>query len=133
MLRWQAERAREATVDYLARYVAERPAADSFNAHTMQKFAANLGHDLDAVRNALRRPWSNGQTEGQIHRLKTQARHVWAGERYFAACPDASAPRGRESPSVSQNRENADFHTVRQRRGVGMLLHYRLSIVYQPI
>ena len=38
--------------------------------HVMQKFAAKLRSDIDAVRNAIREPWSNGQTEGQINRLK---------------------------------------------------------------
>jgi len=37
----------------------------------MQGFAKTLLRDLDAVRNAVTMPWSNGQTEGQISRLKT--------------------------------------------------------------
>ena len=40
----------------------------------MQRFARTLQQDLDAVRNALTEPWSNGQTEGQISRLKTLKR-----------------------------------------------------------
>ena len=31
---------------------------------TMQIFAGRLRHDIDAVRNAVREQWSNGQTEG---------------------------------------------------------------------
>ena len=33
-----------------------------------------LRHDIEAVRNAVSEPWSNGQTEGQINRLKTLKR-----------------------------------------------------------
>lgn len=36
----------------------------------MAAFARGLTADLDAVMAALREPWSNGQTEGQINRLK---------------------------------------------------------------
>jgi transposase len=35
----------------------------------MQRFARALRHDIEAVRNAVLEPWSNGQTEGQINRL----------------------------------------------------------------
>ena len=34
--------------------------------HSMQKFAAKLRYDIDAVRNAVCEPWSDGQTEGQL-------------------------------------------------------------------
>ncbi len=37
----------------------------------MQRFARALRHDIDVVRNAVLETWSNGQTEGQINRLKT--------------------------------------------------------------
>lgn len=40
-------------------------------------FAGGVQKDLDAVRNAIISPWSNGQTEGQITRLKLIKRHVW--------------------------------------------------------
>ncbi len=33
-------------------------------------FACGVEKDLDAVRNASISPWSNGQTEGQVTRLK---------------------------------------------------------------
>jgi transposase len=36
----------------------------------MQRFARALRHDIEAVRNAVLEPWSNGQTEGQIKTLK---------------------------------------------------------------
>ena len=36
----------------------------------METFAAGVGHDIAAVCAALTTPWSNGQAEGQINRLK---------------------------------------------------------------
>jgi transposase len=45
--------------------------------HAMQKFAAKLRHDIDAVRNAIKESWSNGQTEGQINRLKALKRSMY--------------------------------------------------------
>lgn len=38
------------------------------------RFAQILHRDLDAVKNAAEFPWSNGQAEGQINRLKTLKR-----------------------------------------------------------
>ena len=35
------------------------------------RFARTLNRDFDAVKNAIEMPWSNGQAEGQINRLKT--------------------------------------------------------------
>jgi transposase len=35
------------------------------------RFASVLWRDIDAVKNAIELPWSNGQAEGQINRLKT--------------------------------------------------------------
>jgi transposase len=37
----------------------------------IMRFARVLRRDLDAVNNAIELPWSNGQAEGQINRLKT--------------------------------------------------------------
>jgi len=45
--------------------------------YATQKFAAKLRHDIDAVRNAVHQPWSNGQTEGQINRLKALKRAMY--------------------------------------------------------
>ena len=39
--------------------------------------ARGLRRDQDAVAAALREPWSNGQTERQINRLKTLKRHMY--------------------------------------------------------
>ncbi|MFH1342404.1 MAG: ISL3 family transposase, partial [Pseudomonadota bacterium] len=36
------------------------------------RFARVLRRDIDAVNNAIELPWSNGQAEGQINRLKTK-------------------------------------------------------------
>jgi transposase len=42
--------------------------------HAMRRFARKVQSDLEAVRNAMREPWSNGPTEGLISRLKTLKR-----------------------------------------------------------
>jgi len=43
---------------------------------TMETFAAGLKQDADAIRAALTTPWSNGQTKGQVNRLKTIKRQM---------------------------------------------------------
>jgi transposase len=43
----------------------------------MQRFARTLRQDIGAVRNAMLEPWSNGQAEGQINRLKTLKRAMY--------------------------------------------------------
>ena len=45
--------------------------------YAMQRFARTIRQDLDAVRNAVLEPWSNGQTEGQINKLKTLKRAMY--------------------------------------------------------
>lgn len=40
-------------------------------------FATGLRQDYAAVRAALSEPWSNGQAEGQINRLKTIKRQMY--------------------------------------------------------
>jgi transposase len=40
-------------------------------------FASRLVRDQDAVQAALRMPWSNGQVEGQVHRLKLIKRQMY--------------------------------------------------------
>jgi transposase len=40
-------------------------------------FANGVERDLAAVRNAIISPWSNGQTEGQITRLKLVKRQMY--------------------------------------------------------
>ena len=43
----------------------------------MQRFARRLSRDLEAARNAVTETWSNGQTEGQVNRLKTLKRAMY--------------------------------------------------------
>ena len=43
----------------------------------LQQFARILSRDIDAVRNAISEPWSSGQAEGQINRLKTLKRAMF--------------------------------------------------------
>jgi transposase len=45
--------------------------------HAMRSFVRKLRQDIDAVRNAILEPWSNGQVEGQINRLKTLKRAMY--------------------------------------------------------
>jgi transposase len=42
-----------------------------------QHFARRLSQEIDTVRNAVTEKWSNGQTEGQINRLKTLKRSIY--------------------------------------------------------
>jgi transposase len=44
---------------------------------TMETFAAGLKQDADAIHAALSTPWSNGQTEGQVNRLKAIKRQMY--------------------------------------------------------
>ncbi len=43
----------------------------------LSSFARGLATDRDAVAAAMKEPWSNGQTEGQINRLKTLKRQMY--------------------------------------------------------
>ena len=43
----------------------------------LRRFANGLDSDLDALRAALQLPWSNGQTEGQVNRLKLIKRQMY--------------------------------------------------------
>jgi len=45
--------------------------------YAIHRFARTIRRDIDAVRNALTEGWSNGQTEGQINRLKTLERAMY--------------------------------------------------------
>jgi hypothetical protein len=51
--------------------------ADRSGLYGIRRFARTLRQDLAAVRNAITEPWSNGQTEGQINRLKTLKRAMY--------------------------------------------------------
>jgi transposase len=43
----------------------------------LQRFAARLDADLSAVRAAFSSPWSNGQVEGHVNRLKFLKRQMY--------------------------------------------------------
>ena len=43
----------------------------------MQRFASTLSNDIQENRNAVAEPWRNGQTEGQINRLKRLKRAMY--------------------------------------------------------
>jgi len=43
----------------------------------LSQFANGLVSDINAVRAALELPWSNGQTEGQVNRLKLVKRQMY--------------------------------------------------------
>jgi transposase len=45
--------------------------------YALQRFAKTLQPDEDAVRHAIAFPWSSGQVEGQINRLKTLKRAMY--------------------------------------------------------
>jgi len=45
--------------------------------YAMQRFARTPQRDIDAMQNAITEPWSNGQTEGQINRLKALKRTMY--------------------------------------------------------
>jgi transposase len=45
--------------------------------YAMKRFAKTIRQDVEAVRNAVSEPWSNGQTEGQINKLKTLKRAMY--------------------------------------------------------
>ncbi|OYW00013.1 MAG: hypothetical protein B7Z58_16980 [Acidiphilium sp. 37-64-53] len=55
--------------------------ADLSTLYGIRRFVHTLRQDLAAVGNAITETWSNGQTEGQINRLKTlkRAMHGRAG------------------------------------------------------
>ena len=46
-------------------------------ASEIRRFAGNLTADLSAVRAAFESPWSSGQVEGQINRLKFLKRQMY--------------------------------------------------------
>ena len=51
--------------------------AQASGIHCIRQFVFKLRQDLAAVRNAISELWSNGQTEGQINRLKTLKRAMY--------------------------------------------------------
>ena len=75
-------------------------------ASALAPFAAGLRRDEDAVRAALTEPWSNGQVEGQVNRLKVIKREMYgrAGFDLLRCRVLASARRMLVHPRVRQAR-----------------------------
>jgi transposase len=48
----------------------------------LKGFATKLGHDLDAVLAGLKLPWSQGQTEGQVTKLKLIRRQMYGRGKF---------------------------------------------------
>jgi transposase len=65
----------ERRADELEEWIARSVAADAPT--EIRRFAAGLKPDLTAVKAALSLPWSNGQTEGQVNRLKRIKRQMY--------------------------------------------------------
>ena len=51
--------------------------ADAEQIPALNGFVKGIRRDCDAVKEALRSEWSNGQTEGQVNRLKTIKRTMY--------------------------------------------------------
>jgi len=47
-----------------------------------ESFARGLSEDYEAVKNALRYEWSNGQLEGQVNRLKLIKRQMYERAKF---------------------------------------------------
>ena len=56
-------------------------AADS-GVPELRRFAVKLKQDLSAVQAACREAWSNGQTEGQVHKLKLLKRSMYGRAKF---------------------------------------------------
>jgi len=65
---------RSKSTDKLATWLKD---AQQSGLYAMQRFARTLHRDIDAVKNGITEIWSNGQTEGQINRLKTLKRAMY--------------------------------------------------------
>jgi transposase len=51
--------------------------ADTSGVRELAAFAEGLRRDYQAIRAACALPWSQGQTEGQVHRLKLLKRQMY--------------------------------------------------------
>jgi len=74
------EMVREHQPDALASWLED---AAGSGMEALKQFAKGIKQDLAAVTNALSLPWSNGQTEGQVNRLKLIKRQMY-GRASFA-------------------------------------------------
>ena len=94
---------RDKNVDALEAWSADAIGSD------MASFANGIRQDIDAVRHAMILPWSNGQVEGQIQRLKLLKRQMYGRAkldllRARLVRAARSAPTLRESPTWSPDR-----------------------------
>jgi Transposase/Putative ATPase subunit of terminase (gpP-like) len=81
-------------------------------------FARSLMIDILAVRTAVIEHWRNGQTEGQINRLKTLKRDVRSSRHRIAQGTIVVPWRNRRSPSSRMTRPSGNAtHDVQARRG----------------
>lgn len=67
----------------------------------IMRFASVLRRDIDAAKNAIELPWSNGQAEGQINRLKMLKRAIDL-QTLSHAIPLYCSPRSR--PEIDRHR-----------------------------
>ena len=65
---------RERQLDLLDGWIDQ---ADTSKITALKSFAHGLFQDLEAIKAALSLEWSNGQTEGQVNRLKTIKRQMY--------------------------------------------------------
>jgi transposase len=70
---------RNRVADHLAPWLTVCAASDVAD---LQTFAAGLERDYAAIRAALTEPWSNGQTEGQVTRLKLVKRQMYGRAKF---------------------------------------------------
>jgi transposase len=68
----------------------------------LQRFAAGLRDDYEAVKAGVTFPWSSGPVEGHINRLKMLKRHMFGRARLdLLNCRFLLVPRERQSRAVS--------------------------------
>jgi hypothetical protein len=95
--------------------------------YAMQRFARTLQRDIDAVRNAITEPWSNGQTEGQINRLKALKRAMYG--RAWARTPPRAHASSVAAPATGSEAEPAPkrFELLTPRFVVKRLRHSQIQ------
>lgn len=65
---------RERKYQYLRSWIEE---ANKSGISELKSFVAGIERDYDAVKEALRLPWSQGVTEGKVNKLKTIKRQMY--------------------------------------------------------
>jgi len=79
----------------------------------LESFANGLQADESAVAAALIEPWSNGQTEGQITKLKLVKRQMWSRETRSSPCTATGHQRftAPSAPKLSQSLYSMPKHS----------------------